>query len=374
MKRRWLYLLGASSVAGYAAWRAASRPPRPGAPELLLEGRERFGEDRGRGCLLAVQPFLLPVDYASEESFTAKLEGYLDEAARAGFLGPRSVVVLPAHLGTWLVTVDEGRRVYSAPTFERAMALTVASNLGRYVTELFPLEGGDPFSAALFRAKATRMADVYGRSLGGLARRYGVTLVGGSLLLPSPDVVDGRLVAGRKALREVTAVFGPDGRAVAPLSVKSSLEPDERGFVEAGQVSEPGVYETPAGRLGVLVGRDAFQPLAYAALRAREVDLVATPAYLSGKSAWTSSWPGYLGDAPPDANRHDFGRLLEAEAWQRYGLAGRLREAGAKAGAASFFRGALWDRRADGAALVVAGEQAHQGPLVSGASLTCLWL
>lgn len=90
-----------------------------------------------------------------------------------------------------------------------------------------------------------------------LARRYGLTIVAGTAYLADP--VDG-------AVRHMALVFGPDGELLGQQAAVT-LAADEHPLVEEGRQWQP--IQTPAGRLGILIGQDLFYPeagrlLAYA--------------------------------------------------------------------------------------------------------------
>jgi hypothetical protein len=91
-----------------------------------------------------------------------------------------------------------------------------------------------------------------------LARRFGVTVVAGSLVLPAPRVEEGRVVVEDGPLAHASFVFRPDGSLHDRSVKKCLLGHDERGFMQAGLIVDLPSFEPPAGRLGVLIGRDSF--------------------------------------------------------------------------------------------------------------------
>jgi predicted amidohydrolase len=115
------------------------------------------------------------------------------------------------------------------------------------------------------------------------------------------------------------------------------------------------VFDTPAGRLGVLVCADSWHPAAYTQLKAQAVDLVAVPSASLSRGLWAQPWGGYNGAAaPPDVDLRDVGVLTEGQAWRKYALAGRLAASGSAFGINVFLRGAFWDTGTDGHSLAVA--------------------
>jgi predicted amidohydrolase len=202
-----------------------------------------------------------------------------------------------------------------------------------------------------------------------------VTVVAGSILLPDPSVRDGVVVAGRGPVQNVSAVFGPDGRAHPALARKAFPTRDELPFVSGAPLESLPVFETPAGRLGVLVCADSWQPAAYARLQAQAVALVAVPSAILNAGLWDKPWGGYDGAAAPsDVDARDVGALTEGQAWRKYAMGGRLREAGGAFGMNVFLRGSFWDTGSDGHSLAVRAGEPEAETKSEGAALLNVWL
>lgn len=317
-----------------------------------------LGKDRQLGNLLGIQPWMTPRDYATPHTIYTKLAGYLSLARRHAWLGARTVVVWPEHLGTWLVTTGEASVVHEAATLSRAMrALALRHPLGLLWGLLASPEPGK-LTAALFRMQARATARRYQALFSQLARDYSVTMVAGSIVLPAPQVSAGKIEIGRGPLYNVSAVFRPDGAVYPNLVRKAYPVGSELSFTAPGDLTDLPIFATPAGRLGVLICADSWFPAAYAQLRSQNVELIAVPSYAATPGAWAAPWQGYDGaPMPADVDPEDVGRLTEAAAWQRYALAGRMAQSGAEAGINVFLGGALWDLGGEGASLMLrAGE------------------
>ncbi len=352
-------------------------------PDIQLQVEEiiEYGADTRRGNLLGIQPFMIPGDYVSGEVFYAKLNGYLDAAGQRGWLGERTIVVLPEYIGTWLVVVGEKRRVYQVESVERAMQALVLSNFVSFFRTLLfaKAEGADSKHSkvkhALFRMKSARMAEIYHSVFSRLAREHSVTIVAGSIVLPSPEVSGGELTIGDGPLYNASLVYRPDGLAYKDVVRKAFPITTELSFTARAFASELPVFDTPAGRLGVLICADAWYPSCYETLRAKQADFVAVPSYLSPSGIWEAPWRGYNGAlAPGDVDVRDVNRLTEEEAWLKYGLAGRLAGAGIGLGINVFLRGDLWDLGADGHTIVVKERTVMETKHVTGAAIVNCWL
>lgn len=363
------------ALVGYFVWAGSGRDLPLPASDGGFQAFTKMGADSGRGNLVGIQPYLLPVDYSSEAAFLGKLNAYFASAKRRGVLNPKSVVVLPEYTGTWLVAMGEKRSVYSAKTSGEALQTVALSNLFRFFRAKFstPDSTKDPTTDALFRMKAPEMAETYQRVFSKLAKTYGVTVVAGSILLPQPDVANGQLVVGSGQLQNVSAVFRPDGSLAGLVRKAFPIEAEQKFLCAANPADNP-VFDTPAGRLGVLVCADAWFSPAYAALKAKGAELLAVPSYSMLDGAWQLPWGGYSGHpTPPDA-RADVGRITEGEAWQRYTMPARApREAGIRRGINVFLRGKLWDLGADGGTILL-HDSARLAPMVNAATLSVVWL
>ncbi len=332
-----------------------------------------LGEDYGCGNLLGVQPVMRPADYASARAYRAALNLAFTEAFTRGWVGSQTIIVLPEYIGTWLVVAGAPAPVFSAATLRRAMAWMIASNGPEFLLALTQSHSKNRVAEAVFRMRASAMAHIHHAALADLAGRYGVTIVGGSLVLPSPYIEQGVLRAGHGPLRNVCPVYRPDGTAYPALIQKVFPIREELDFTGAGSLDALSVIETPAGWLGVAICADSWYPQIYAALRAQGADLLAVPGYLSPSGVWDQPWGGYNPGPPPaDVDPADIGALSEGEAWRRYALVGRAPHHSFTAGVSVFLRGALWDRNADGKSRATLGKSWIETE--GEASLVNVWL
>jgi hypothetical protein len=364
-------------LAVYLIYSLTGKARRDAAPELRLQRTITAGEKSPTARnLLGLQPYMIPADYASESRFEAKLDGYLAAAKGQGLISERTVAIFPEYIGTWLAAVDEKAEVYEVRRLDQAMETVIFSNVFSFLRWLPFARRGERAKDALFHLKADRMADIYHRVFGKLAARYHVTLVAGSIVLPSPTVKGGRLVAGSGPLYNVSAVYAPSGVLLEPLVKKVFPIADELAFMKSGDAAALPVFATPAGKLGVLICADAFFPATYEALRKQGVELIAVPSYLAESDVWKKPWRGYNGAAAPvGVEPGDVGHLSEGQAWFKYALAGRLRDSGAVAGMNVFLRGRLWNLGEDGPPYAVSlASGLLLGAEDGGAAIINLWL
>ncbi len=362
----------------YRGWADFSRYPlpRPLSTEPI-KVFEEVGQNTGKGNLLGLQPWMNPTDYAIVYYLELKLWNYLKEAQQKGWLIPRkTILVLPEYFGTWLVVEQQRYEVYQSRSIQDAMKTIVLSNLSILTNSYWNAPDGtsDKLRYAVFANAGEQMARSYTRIFSDLAKTHQITIVAGSILLPNPRVENGQVVAGEGPLYNVTAVFRPDGKADPQLVRKLYPINDELPFVSSANPNDLPVFDTPVGKLGVLVCADAWHRPAYAALRKKGATLLAVPSYSAGDGCWAKPWGGYSGTPTPASAKADVGKLTEGQAWLKYAMGGRAKpEAGITKGLNVFLRGNLWDLGSDGTTVVL-NDSLHVTKPVKGASLTCLWL
>lgn len=252
-----LLLAAALALLVYLDW-TQDRRSGPLLSDLRTRPILSEGEPGEAGNLLAVEVRLLPADYQSRERLHLKFATYLDQARDAGLLNPRTVVILPEHVGTGLFALGEKPEVQQARTLRDAMQWTALSNPREYLRGLFGNPSDDRRTQSVLRFKARQMAADYQAIFSGLAREYGVTLIAGSIVLPEPRLQDGQLRPGEGPLRQVSLGFDAQGRVLGPLLYKHALTRYERRYSEAPAAQPVRSLPTPAGRLAVFIGCDGY--------------------------------------------------------------------------------------------------------------------
>lgn len=342
---------------------------------LHLDEYLEYGIDRQQGNLLGVQPYLFPEDYTSGESLFNKLQGYVEAARLRDWINPRTIIVFPEYIGAWLMIAGEKPGLYRRRTIQQTgIALALAHPL-RFAQSFLASRANNRIQAALFSLNAHKSARLYQQVFSRLAQEFAVTVVAGSTLLPQPQIKNGVITAGSGPVFNFSAVFQPDGNPYSSLVRKVYPTQSEQPFLQAGSLADLPVFETPAGRLGVLVCADAWFPGSYQRLKTLNTDLVAVPSFVGENRAWNKPWGGYSGwPFPPDADRADVGRISEGEAWRKYTLPTRLGSGGAKAGINVFLHGELWELGSDcGTSWMVSGDEVIPAT-TSQAAVLNLWL
>lgn len=336
-----------AALTTYAMW-AADRPVGHYLSDLRIDLAIDQGTPADRGNLLGIQPELFPTDYQSAERLHRKLAAYLQKAQEQGLLNEKTIVVLPEHVGTWLMVSGEKDELYQANTIKEAMNWLAVSNPLKFVRALISAKGDNRLDDAHLRMKAKGMAKEYQALFGGLAKEFHVTLVAGSIVLPEPSIIDGSLKIGRGALYNSSVVFGRDGLPIGQPQRQMHPIFAEHDVIKANGEHTLNVVDTPAGRLGVLIGSDSWYPDNYRKLDDQGAKLVAVPAFVSGRGTWDKPWRGYKGLSTPGSVSLKAGELSEGQAWHRLTLTAQPPSSQAIAGMSVFLRGQFWDQGSAG--------------------------
>lgn len=369
-----LALVMIAALCGYGFW-TQQRPEGHYLSDLRIELALNQGSPGERGNLLGIEPLLYPSDYQNLQRLRLKLAAYLQQAREQGLVNPRTVVVLPEHIGTWLWARGEKNELYQVTQRREAEQWLELSNPLRYGLAMLWATGDDRRADAHLRMKAAQMAADYQALFSGLAKEFGVTLVAGSIVLPAPYVENGVLHAGSGPLFNSSLIFAGDGSVLGQPQRQQFADSEVRRYIKDGREQDGReqplhVVSTPAGRLGVLIGSDSWYPENYQQLAQQSAQLIANPVFLSGKHSWDAPWRG---------NRHQDaaaelplqrGQVSEQQAWRQLTLA-------ANPGLTSisvFMRGQFWELGADGQGFANHAGGQLAGTSQHGARLLNVWL
>lgn len=142
------------------------------------------GADSGKGNLIGIQPYLTAVNYSTAYNFETSLRFYFEQLKREGKLNSKTVVVLPEHIGTWLVLANEKESVYKAESLQEAFKSIRSASVFSYLNAWFKSPETDKNRYAIFHIKAAKMAMQYTQVFATLAKDYKCSIAAGSMLLP----------------------------------------------------------------------------------------------------------------------------------------------------------------------------------------------
>jgi Carbon-nitrogen hydrolase len=361
----------------YLIWSALGRTPAAPEVQLHLDSTYVLNADSGKGNVIGINAYMVPEDYASRDHFFAKLDGYMQACKDKNWFNPRSVVIFPEYIGAWLVVEGEKRSVYTKGTIDEALTGFVLSNFFSYIHSWFlsPDSAQDKVKHSVFAMKGERMASIYRRVFGDLAKKYGVTIIAGSTLLQEPEIRKNRIILHNGSLENITAVFNPDGSMQPKLSRKVFPISDELPFVKKCPPSDLPVYDLPIGKTSVMICADSWYPESYKTVKQDGLQLIAVPSYTTIDKSMGSKWVGYSGfDEPADVDTTDIGKITLREAWLKYTMPERIRTINTPYGMTVSLRGKLWDLGTDGELIVYNRGQVFCPQPMEGASMVCLWL
>ena len=341
--------------------------------DTLLECTEH-GTDANKGNMVGIQPYMTIPDYASEETYFGKLDGYFAEAAQRGWFNARTIAVLPEYVATWLVVAGEWPSVLKARTTEGAMVGVILRNLGNFLRYFFIAKAKDRVKYAIFRMKADSVARIYHSTFSRLAKKYGVTIVAGSVVLPAVETHGATIRVVGEKLHNLTLVYQPSGIAYPKAVHKCYPTPAEMPFTEPGLEKDLPVYPTLAGRLGVLNCADSWYATTYQQLEGK-IDFLAVPSYVDKDNDMGLPWRGNnIFPLPVEFDAKDFHRISYDDAWLKYAMPARIHTARIKSGMNVFLRGKFWNMGSDGRSILVHEGKLHRGTEGSSAVLQNLWL
>jgi len=306
--------------------------------------------------VVGIQPYMEVSDYFSRVKFKDKLRFYLSESKVKGFLKKNTIILFPEYIGTWLVLEGEKHVLAKKETMKDALTTLVLSNFFDFsLAYLKTSKEADRAASAIFRMKAKSMANSYFLTFSELAKESKIHIAAGSIILPGPTVVDGKIYVDPKGpLYNAAFVFGPDGNVIGDPILKAFPIESEIPFLTAAIPEEIPMFDLPFAKTSVLVCADSWYPDAYQSATNQNAELILVPSFCTGNGAMDILWKGYSGNPEPaGTDLNDINKLTEREAWEKYALPGQIPKTRAQAGLNVFLRGNLWDMGADGQPLAI---------------------
>jgi len=364
-------LIGAAFYIFWPGFTPALNQP----PALHLTHSQSYGTDTNTGNVVGIEPYMEPLDYATAARFQQKLTGYFDAAKSKGWLGTDTIILLPEHLGTWLMAANQKTRVYNAENTASAMLPIISSNIPAFLKNYYIFDNPDMNTASVIRMQTRQTADAVLTVYSALAKKYGVTIVAGSQALMTPGVYPDSLSYGHGPIFNSSFVFGADGKPQIDAIRKVHPIPSETGFTDASNAEFLPVFKTANRTIGVLVCADSWFDDTTASLASQGADLLLVPSFLEG-TPWDAPWQGYLNDIPGVDNwQKDIGQISEGDAWVKHALPARAKKHGIRWGMNVFLKGNLWGMKGYGHAIILENGTTHVGKASEDeAALYNLWL
>ena len=199
------------------------------------------GVDSGKGNLLGIQPALQPIHYANKVTLRDNLRSYMQAARARGLITPKTIVVFPEYIGSWLVAMEQKSNVYEKANLTDAMTAVITANLFKFLVAYMTVPDGvtEKDKYAAFAMKAKQIAETYDEIFSELASEFKVTIVAGSIVLPEPSINEmGKLKIERGKLYNTSVVYNPEGKIQGPLVKKIFPIDEEVGFTASGDTAQ----------------------------------------------------------------------------------------------------------------------------------------
>ncbi len=345
-------------------------------PRYVLSEIEQIGTNSGKGNIIALSPFLHPYDFSSQQAFENMMRYYLNFAQQKQLLNDSTIIALPEYIGTWLVALNEKANMYDDTSVNDAMKTMVYSNLFSFAKAYLHASGKEKEKEAVFRMKAEKMATAYQQTFSTLAKEFNVSIVAGSIVLPDPEIKEGKLVIRPNGkLYNISVVYDNKGKALSPLIKKAFPINSELGFTCKASIHQP-VFTLPLGNIGVLICADSWYPDCYQSLKDKSVKAIISPSFVSESNAWQTPWKGYEYATPTDINVPDKNSITEKDAWKKYAVTARAQSAGIPYAIQVFLRGDFWEMGSDGNTLLLMHDSIFESKnhIEKTGSLVNLWI
>ncbi|MEM1135379.1 MAG: hypothetical protein AAGI07_06020, partial [Bacteroidota bacterium] len=313
-------------------------------------------------------------DYASLEAFYNKIDGYFSKAQAEGFLQKNTIVVLPEHIGTALIALDEKETIFKVERIDEAFKVALWSNLYSFLPQYFNAPSSvDKKTFALFAMKSEIMAKYFQFVFSSMAIKYNTYVVPGSIILSNPQIKEEKLVSNNGELYNISLVYQPNGKAFPQLVKEIFPTKQELAFIEPGKIDHLPVFNLPVGNTKVLLGNDAWYRETHFTKYETTSTLIA-PSFLT--QSLNSNWDTLLTFLSPIPEGIDPKQKLTVEsALLQYGIPKRLHENKISRGATVFLRGKLWDLTNTGSTIINnSNKEILTGYNIDGASIINLWV
>lgn len=215
--------------------------------------------------LFAVQPYMTLNDYVGEDAFYRKIEGFFVAADRMRSNSSLpALIAFPEDLASFLALAGRGRLIAKAKSLEEVFGL-IAKKFWPDLLRAMAHSRTLSLREAFFALAAPEIWRIWHRTMSHLARRFAMTTVAGSALLPENRLgydQEAFRAAGR-AVYNLSVTYGPDGRFLS-MTRKVNLVPGHEDALSLtpgpiGQaVSAVLMPETTSVKIATAICYDSF--------------------------------------------------------------------------------------------------------------------
>ena len=294
----WILAFCVVLAAGYYIWGYTGKSYSQLQPTVVPVSMMSSGANRQKGNLVAIQPYLTASDFCDRNHFYNVLYPYFKKAQDSGWLQPRTVVVLPENIGSWLAFAEEKTKVYQADSMRQAVATIVNSSIFNFIRYLMYTPADDKIKHAFIYMKAGTMARIYTAVFSDLAAQFKVTIAAGSIILPQPSLdSQGRIRTKKGQLYYSAYLFGSDGQIMSRPVLKRLPEYDSGRPVAATDTNQYILLKTPAGSLAIAASETFHTGSSFPFSAIRQVK---AQVFLNGQDKiWNTLWKSKTGFSIP---------------------------------------------------------------------------
>ncbi|MCC5815039.1 MAG: hypothetical protein JJT78_09805 [Leptospira sp.] len=291
------------------------------------------GENRNYGNLVAMQPYFLNLDFYSEENFKSSIEAVLIKAKEKKAMDRKTLIVFPEHTGTGLVLLGEKRPAFFSETWKESLKFLklyykseVFKNLDDYQSD----SNDEVTIAEIIQSKRELIASAYHETFSSLAKKYSVSIIAGSILLPNPTIKNGKLISQEGDIYHVSVAYLSSGKAIEPLVRKVHLTDWEKEFVKPGDIKQDFIVKVPAWTVGNLIGEDSLNESIYKSIGSKNMDGIVAPSSSFVEPNWKE-----LGIQANEIPTNDL--------WIENGISKYISNTKGKDNLQAFWKGDLWN-------------------------------
>jgi hypothetical protein len=218
------------------------------------------------------------LDYSSPERFYDKMESYMEEAKKNGFVKEGTIFLFPEHIGTPLVLLGEKKTVYAANSISSALTQIAIGNLFGYFNTYLASTNQKNRGEIIFKMKADEMKSTYENTFRKLSTLYGVTIIAGSILLPTSEInpETNKIQLKNGSIFNSSFIFLLDGKIFPKIGIKHNLAKTER-LVAVSQNSKDVFLEF--NKSGIILSNDSLYSSMYGE-KSKNMEILLSPSAL----------------------------------------------------------------------------------------------
>ena len=230
--------------------------------------------------LVAVQYKLDTEIFANSQKFAAKIESLMVKIRNLIDDKYHTLVVFPEDIGTMLILDGMTEVVKNSQSLKEGIEKFIKQNF--LTIGLKKIFYRTSWQRMLFLHKSNNIAKLYFETFSYAARKHGVYIVAGSILLPDYTIESGKckiLKPVDSKIFNISYLFGPDGLIIGKQKkvYLTDLEGTAGLDAESAKLFEIKVFDTLMGKIGIAICLDAFKKDVLTELKNQGADILVQP-------------------------------------------------------------------------------------------------